>query len=171
MRLTEDGVAARRLYPMLEGQVAVLSAGVLSPAECADVLDALRASPLLYRPDQNSYLLYPDRELPGLVQTGVIGPDAPAPLVDRLLAAGAVVRDGTGTVPFAAGLRNARDLAALDPGQDAAELFEQVYDHQSYTSHCRHPVQVRGPGLHLLAPGRQAPARRARTPRRRLHRA
>ncbi|MCB0682456.1 MAG: hypothetical protein KDC32_16340, partial [Saprospiraceae bacterium] len=44
-------------------QVAVLSAGFLSPDEAADLLRAVRQS-ALYRADQHTYLLYPDRRLP-----------------------------------------------------------------------------------------------------------
>src|SRR5690606_18256140 len=61
------GLTLRRLPLMLEGQVAVLSAGLLTPAETVDLLAALRDSDL-YRADQHSYLLYPDRELPGFLE-------------------------------------------------------------------------------------------------------
>ena len=55
----------RRLYEMLEGQVAVLSSGHLSAEESLEVLTALKRS-AMYRADQHSYLLYPDRRLPPL---------------------------------------------------------------------------------------------------------
>ena len=54
-----QGIPIRRLYEMLEGQVAVLSSGRLSPQESLNLLLALRAS-AMYRPDQESYLLYPN---------------------------------------------------------------------------------------------------------------
>ena len=57
----------RRLYEMLEGQVAVLSSGQLSAEESLEVLTALKHSSM-YRPDQHSYLLYPDRRLPAFVE-------------------------------------------------------------------------------------------------------
>ncbi|MCB0276845.1 MAG: hypothetical protein KDI06_18655, partial [Calditrichaeota bacterium] len=57
-----DRIAIRRLYEMLEGQVAVLSSGYLSAEASLALLGALRRS-ALYREDQSSYLLYPDREL------------------------------------------------------------------------------------------------------------
>ncbi len=53
----------RHLYEMLEGQVAVLSSGYLTAKESLEVLNALKNSSL-FREDQYSYLLYPDRELP-----------------------------------------------------------------------------------------------------------
>ena len=48
---------------MLEGQVAVLSSGVLAPDEADQLLTSLRRS-ALYREDQDSYVLYPNRQLP-----------------------------------------------------------------------------------------------------------
>ena len=52
---------------MLEGQVAVLSSGYLSSKENLKVLDALKASKL-FRHDQYSYLLYPNKELPKFIE-------------------------------------------------------------------------------------------------------
>ncbi len=45
--------------------MAVLGSGALTPGDAAALLDALAASPL-YRADQHSYILYPDRRLPAL---------------------------------------------------------------------------------------------------------
>ena len=50
------------LQEMLEGQVAVLSAGLLEPEQALSLLKALRAS-RMYEPHQNSYMLYPNKEL------------------------------------------------------------------------------------------------------------
>ena len=47
---------------MLEGQVAVLSSGYLSSKENLEVLDALKSSQL-FRDDQYSYILYPNKDL------------------------------------------------------------------------------------------------------------
>jgi len=59
---TNDSVEVKLLYPMLEGQVAVLSAGVLSPKESVSLLENLYASEM-YRADQKTFMLYPDRDL------------------------------------------------------------------------------------------------------------
>ena len=56
---------------MLEGQVAVMSSGVLAPTEVDALLTALRQS-ALYRENQNSYLLYPDRKLPRFMERNEI---------------------------------------------------------------------------------------------------
>ena len=57
-----EGISINYLYEMLEGQVAVLSSSCLTSEESLNVLKALRHS-ALYREDQNSYLLYPNRDL------------------------------------------------------------------------------------------------------------
>jgi hypothetical protein len=139
-----------RLYAMLEGQVAALSSGAIRPAEAADLLESLFASDL-YRPDQQSFMLYPDRKLPGFLEKNRI-PDAALtsiPLLASLTAAGneqIVVRDADGCYRFNPDFRNARDLEAelarLDPcyaaGVEAAReplrlLFDEVFEHRAFT--------------------------------------
>jgi len=72
----DDGVASvGHLYEMLEGQVSILSSGMLSGQELLDLLKSLRQSSL-YREDQHSYILYPDRDLPGFLAKNVIDGDA-----------------------------------------------------------------------------------------------
>ncbi len=142
----------RRLAEMLEGQVAILSSGMLSPRESLDLLASLRSS-RLYRADQHSYLLYPDKDLPGFLAKNGVGAERAAtiPLIDRLIAAGdrsVVVRDVRGEVHFAAPIRNARDVTAeldrlsADPrlgdvvARDRAallDLFEDVFQHAEFT--------------------------------------
>ncbi|MDX1545772.1 MAG: hypothetical protein R3247_02220 [Rhodothermales bacterium] len=147
----EGGIGVAHLYPMLEGQVAALDAGVLTPEESLEVLAALRAS-ALYRPDQHSYLLYPDRALPGFLEKNVIPPEALAgsALVQKLLAAGdatLIVQDVQGGLHFNGTFRNRRDVeAALDAlrargyageverdREQVLGAFERVFDHRSYT--------------------------------------
>ena len=142
-----DGIRIRHLYPMLEGQVAALDAGVLSPDEALTLLRALRES-AMYRPDQHSYTLYPDRALPGFLEKNTLPPEAveATPLIRDLLDEGdesVVVRDARGGVHFSGTFRNADDLAeALDAidrdvtdadRQAVLDVFEQVFDHQAFT--------------------------------------
>ena len=58
---SNDSVSISHLPEMLEGQVAVLSSGHLSAQESLDVLDSLKGSSL-FRTDQYSYILYPNKE-------------------------------------------------------------------------------------------------------------
>ncbi|GJM18260.1 MAG: hypothetical protein DHS20C14_04730 [Phycisphaeraceae bacterium] len=64
-----------RLHAMLEGQVAVLSAGVLGAKESLDVLEALFASDL-YRADQRTFILAPRVDRPAFLDRNIIPPDA-----------------------------------------------------------------------------------------------
>jgi hypothetical protein len=152
-RLLERGpgrIDTDNLYAMLEGQVAALSSGAITPAEAVAVLESLFASDL-FRPDQQSFMLYPDRRLPGFLEKNRIPVEALAsiPLLRSLDAAGneqIVVRDADGYQRFNSDFRNARDLEAaldqLDPryaaevatAREALEsLFDEVFDHQSFT--------------------------------------
>lgn len=141
----------RRLYEMLEGQVAVLGSGLLSADESLRVLTALRKS-AMYRADQHSYVLYPDRRLPRFIEKN----DLPArslaksTLLKKLLADGntlLVERDVNGRLHFNSAIRNAGDvrrkldqLAAIgysrlvrQESQLILQIFEDLFDHQSFT--------------------------------------
>ena len=74
----EGEVQIERLYEMLEGQVAVLSSGYLNPREAVALLDKLKSS-ALYRQDQQSYMLYPNRELPRFMEKNLV----PAGLINQ----------------------------------------------------------------------------------------
>lgn len=63
LAINSEGMKVEYLQEMLEGQVAVLSSGMLSAKEVVDLCKALRASGI-YEARQNSYMLYPNKELP-----------------------------------------------------------------------------------------------------------
>jgi hypothetical protein len=145
------GIAIRRLYEMLEGQAAVLGSGLLDGRERAAILDALRGS-ALYRKDQASYLLYPDRRLTRFTEKNNIPEEAVrgSEFLRRCVADGdgrIVRRDSTGVLHFNGDFRNAsilrRALEGLDgPGwrELAAKetpfllaLYETMFDHGSFT--------------------------------------
>jgi hypothetical protein len=125
--------------------VAVLSSGALPSRESIALLDALRRSSL-YRSDQNSYILYPDRRLPRFHEKNNI-PAAElekSPFLSDLLRRGdrgIVARDARGMAHFNAAFRNAGLLRqALEelqapPGEQRfiLDLYEEVFDHQSFT--------------------------------------
>ena len=147
--IKDDTVSIRHLYEMLEGQVAVLSAGVLNAREVNDVLDALKRS-AIFRKDQYSYMLYPDRQLPRFTEKNIL----PAGLVERsqlltrLIADNdnsIIYKDVDGVYHFNGNFRNAANLKQeLDSlklysslvEQDkelVLQAFEKVFDHQSFT--------------------------------------
>ncbi|MDO9286347.1 MAG: hypothetical protein Q7U26_15745, partial [Aquabacterium sp.] len=129
------------LYLMLEGQVAMLSSGLLGPAESVRLLDALFNSALLC-PVRQSFVLYPDRRLPGFLERNRLDAEALAlPVVQQLLAAGRtdlLQRQSDGTVRFAPALANRGDLEAVgaDLGaalQPLAGAYERVLQHHAFT--------------------------------------
>ncbi|MDY4514273.1 MAG: hypothetical protein SPD96_04750 [Paludibacteraceae bacterium] len=129
------------LYEMLEGQVAILSSGYLSPAEAADLLDAMRAS-ALYREDQRSYMLYPNRTLPSFFQKNTLTAEqASLPLVQRLLNTALFTQDCEGEVHFNADFRNASFLEKALQGlsisteekQQLLDLYEATFHHHAFT--------------------------------------
>ncbi|NNF16777.1 MAG: hypothetical protein HKN70_08510 [Gammaproteobacteria bacterium] len=150
LHLQQETIGIDTLYPMLEGQVAALSAGAIAPQNAVAILEALFASDV-YRPDQQSFMLYPDRNLPGFLDKNRI-PTADAeaiPLVNKMVETGdqrIVERDAEGCYRFNAECTNSGQLnAELDSligeyGQqiDAARdpllaLYEKVFNHRAFT--------------------------------------
>lgn len=152
LSLGEGSARIGRLTEMLEGQVAILSAGLMDAEESLAVLRALRGS-ALYRPDQASYLLYPNRALPGFRQKNRLAAAevGDLPLVAALEAIGdarLLARDVDGVYHFGGDLHNVRDVRAilgeLERNPDLAPLvradgariealFEQVFRHGEFT--------------------------------------
>lgn len=146
-----DEIMVERLYPMLEGQVAALSAGSLPVDQAVEVIDSLFASEV-YRPDQQSFMLYPDRELPSFLEKNCIPEDriTAIALLSQLSAAGdtsLIEKDAEGIYRFNADCINAGVLLArldnLVPVYSAAVveaarepitvLYEAVFNHQAFT--------------------------------------
>ena len=151
MTAKPEGVSVARLGEMLEGQVAVLSAGCLEPDECVAVVEALRGS-RMYRADQHSYTLYPDRRLPSFLEKNSVPTERAmdSELIRRLLADGntdLIEEDVDGRLHFNSTFQNVRDVSATlerlaDAGysdlvrQDEgliAEIFESVFRHREFT--------------------------------------
>ena len=127
IRFTDNDIEITHLYQMLEGQVAVLSSGLLSAEEAADLLDAMRASDL-YRPDQRSYMLYPNRRRKTFLELNNLPQEAKdLPAVHKYL--GSILKqDCDGGIHFDAKYRNANDLP-----QELKDLYEAVFNHHAFT--------------------------------------
>lgn len=113
MTYTEDGVKLSYLDEMLEGQVAVLSSGYLDGNQSLEVLDAMKDSALLE--DQYSYILYPNKKLPGFLSKNIIpGTDATSSALIQMMIADAnatiVERNVNGQYHFNGNFKNAGDL-------------------------------------------------------------
>lgn len=152
LQLGAGTTAVSHLYTMLEGQVAILSSGFLTAEEALTLLTALPHSDI-YRADQHSYMLYPNRQLPGFFQKNRIPAAALAgsALAAALTAAGdrrLLIQDDDGVFHFNGRFRNAKDaervLAALAEEPAYAELvaaeraaildlFEATFDHRAFT--------------------------------------
>ncbi len=147
----EKEISIARLNEMLEGQVAVLSSGYLSAEAALKVLNGLKQSKL-FRKDQYSYLLYPNKDLPGFMQKNKIPAKAIADskLLSLLLenkALEILEKDIKNEYHFNGNFKNANDLkAALDNLSPAVygdllaeereqllQVFEEVFNHKEFT--------------------------------------
>ena len=151
MTATDTGVAITHLYEMLEGQVAVLSSGYLNPEQALEVLTALKQS-AIFTERQNSYLLYPDRELTRFVDKNII-PEQQfkrSTLLQTLVSKGdysLVEVDNQGSYYFNGEFNNvdsarqALQVLAAQGYQDLVvqeqslieEIFEDVFNHRQFT--------------------------------------
>ena len=154
LAVTRDasGVDILRLQEMLEGQVAVLSSGMLDPADALDVVERLFASSM-YRSDQGSFLLYPEHRLPGFLEKNQVRAARVAGigLLQELLEAGdssLLIKDADGGYHFHGDLQSADSVQAVLDGfagrpdwsarvardrTAVLDLFEEVFQHKSYT--------------------------------------
>ncbi len=146
IRFGDEGYSVEALDEMLEGQVAALSSDYLDSAAALALLQALQAS-RLYRKDQNSYMLYPNRKLPSFLEKNVIPPS----LVEdndwtrRELEAGRtayIERDIDGQTHFNGVFRNADELRVAlesdsavnaDDVDNLCNLYEEVFTHRKFT--------------------------------------
>ncbi len=147
----ENTTSIRYLYEMLEGQVAVLSSGYLNADQSLSVMDALKSS-ALFREDQYSYILYPDRQLTRFEDKNNIPSDKvnQSKLLTLLVQEGnteVLNLDKSGAYHFNGAFRNADvlkvSLIKLDnvkygdlieeEKQFILNIYEEMFDHQSFT--------------------------------------
>jgi hypothetical protein len=152
LHLQPGTAAVSHLYEMLEGQVAILSSGLLSGAESLALLNSLRSS-ALYRADQRNYILYPDRALKGFVEKNRLSPQQVKGLalvaeLEKASDVSLLVRDEIGDYHFAGNIHNVKDvkqaleslksqphfsdLVTKDSPKIEA-LFEQTFHHDQFT--------------------------------------
>jgi hypothetical protein len=152
MSIEKDKVIVSNLSEMLEGQVAVLSSGYLDAKQALQIVDALRHS-ALYRPDQNSYILYPNKELPKFLEKNNIPKTRieKSELLTKLIANqnnSVINKDVKGNYHFNGNFHNANDLKAAlaelnknqeyqvlveKESEDILQIFEEVFNHKAFT--------------------------------------
>ena len=148
--LQPGAATADTFYPMLEGQVAALSSGAIAPEEAVSIVHALFDSDV-YSPDQRSFMLYPDRQLPGFLEKNRIAEDdvKTIPLLQTMLSKDderIVLRDARGCHRFNARFTNVGELnnrldaleteygdALNSARRPLRALYEKVFRHKSFT--------------------------------------
>lgn len=146
VHFADSGYSVEHLYEMLEGQVAVLGSGHLDAQESLTLLHALAASDI-YRPDQNSYMLYPDRKLPLFLEKNLI----PGATVERSSwlrnelksgRTGFIEQDVNGGVHFNGRFRNSGELRSsleeqggvgIEDADALRQVFDEVFRHRQFT--------------------------------------
>lgn len=152
IQFAEQSLGIKHLDIMLEGQVSILSSGFLSAKEALNLLESLQKSPL-YRPDQKSFILYPDKTLPSFLAKNFIPNEMiselnlPAMLA-KINETSLLVQDETGLFHFSGTIHNERDVRrALNDlqkipklqnvvdqeGIKIAEIFEGIFKHSEFT--------------------------------------
>jgi len=145
-----DEVSISYLPVMLEGQVAILSSGYLSPKQALELLDGLKAS-ALFRPDQYSYILYPNKELPRFDKKNNIPASKveQSSLIKQLIKdenSQIIEKDVLGGYHFNGNFHNANSLKdALNKLPESYKsliekdkalllsIFEEVFNHKAFT--------------------------------------
>jgi hypothetical protein len=148
---SDKEVSISYLPEMLEGQVAVLSSGFLSPKNALKLLDSMKNS-ALFRQDQYSYLLYPNKQLPKFLEKNIIPEEAvkKSKLFTEMLKVGdksLLQQDVKGAYHFNGKFKNAVDLNEALEILEESELgplvklekksilntFESVFNHKAFT--------------------------------------
>ena len=150
MTVGNNLVSISHLPEMLEGQVAILSSGSLSSTESLNVLNSLKGSKL-FREDQYSYILYPNKDLPGFLDKNNIHEDKvkSSKLLSELVSASnnqIVVKDSKGGHHFNGNFNNANSLKeeldnlpilfndlVREERDLVLAIFEEIFDHKSFT--------------------------------------
>ena len=148
---SDSEISISYLPEMLEGQVAVLSSGYISGEASLELLDALKSS-ALFRPDQYSYILYPNKELARFYDKNNIPSQKveSSTLLQQLLKDGnsqIIEKDVLGNYHFNGNFNNAESLKealsklpeeqyGLLIEKDTTlllDIFEEVFNHKSFT--------------------------------------
>ncbi|KOY52292.1 hypothetical protein [Polaribacter dokdonensis] len=143
-------VSISYLSEMLEGQVSVLSSGYLTPKQALELLDGLKNS-ALFRDDQYSYILYPNKDLPRFTKKNNIPNDkvSNSELLQTLVKdknLEIIEQDALGNYHFNGNFNNADSLKAafedlpetyqtlIEKDKEyVLDVFEEIFDHKSFT--------------------------------------
>lgn len=145
-----DSIEVDYLYEMLEGQVAILASGFLNASEAVELLDQMNNS-AIYRPDQYSYLLYPNRDLSGFLEKSKVPAQSvhQNPLLVEMLQKNdtrVIQQDFQGNYFFNSDFHNVKALRTIYEElkqtyeipdervfREIEGLYEQVFNHKAFT--------------------------------------
>jgi len=148
--VNDDEIKITHLDEMLEGQVAALSSGYLDTEDALQALDSMKNS-TIFRPDQYSYLLYPNKELPRFLEKNTIPKEqveASKLLMTLLEDANKyiVIKDINGNYHFNSNFNNATHLESALNNLDEAyqnlvekekdlilQIYENIFNHKAFT--------------------------------------
>lgn len=143
-------VSISYLSEMLEGQVSVLSSGYLTPKQALELLDGLKDS-ALFRDDQYSYILYPNKDLPRFTKKNNIPNEkvSNSELLQTLVKHNnleIIEQDALGNYHFNGNFNNADSLKTAfedlpetyntlinKDSEYILNVFEEIFDHKSFT--------------------------------------
>ncbi len=153
----ETSAEIKHLAEMLEGQVAVVSSGYLNAKEVSSLIDSLYQS-RLYARNRNSFLLYPNKNLPSFFEKNCI----PKALVEKHLAffgdevdLSSVLNKGDdGLYHFRSFLKNEFELEKTvkanglnsNEKQAVLSLYQEVFNHHNYTGRSSSMYKYEGLG-------------------------
>lgn len=144
LKISDDKMEIEYLQEMLEGQVAVLSSGLLTPSEAKNLVVALQKSKI-YEPYQNSFMLYPNKVLSTFQDkncvTDISGLENFVAKTGKLY----LQKDCNNVYHFNPDFRNAlvmKDFISKQAPENRPqekeekqllELYEKTFNHQSFT--------------------------------------
>ncbi|GHB25347.1 hypothetical protein [Mongoliitalea lutea] len=138
------------LYEMLEGQVSILSSGYLEASEAVELLEQMKKS-AIYREDQYSYLLYPNRTLAGFLGKSSVPTTTVQknPLLAAMIAKGdtrIIDQDAQGNCFFNSEFNNVKALRTIYDAvkadypsttdevlEEVEGIYESVFNHKAFT--------------------------------------
>jgi hypothetical protein len=148
MKVIDSGVEITHLHEMLEGQVSILSSGAIESTTLLKLLGALRES-ALYRQDQDSYMLYPNKDLrpytdKGHLDTETVEKDQDVLAFIASTGTRFLQKRPSGGYVFHPDFRNSQVLAerlretgpiAVPPttADKIIDLYERTFNHRAFT--------------------------------------
>ena len=142
----EKTMTVKYLQEMLEGQVSILSSGMLSTEESLELLQKMKTSKL-YEERQKSYMLYPNKNLKTFLEKNNVSAEDAKALESVITKTGNafIEKDENNIYHFNAEFRNAsvmqEHIAALPLAKKLsaketstlAEIYEKTFNHQNFT--------------------------------------